>query len=82
MSAKQAGGFPWGKLDENDLQLIEFLKHDTQSARFAEIVRIVEGNGYVQFFTHVYADRQRKLTVFILFFLSGFSSWRRPFEYV
>ena len=48
LSAKPAGGFRWSKFDDNDLQLIEVLKHEKPSITFAEIVRIVEENGGVQ----------------------------------
>ena len=48
LSAKPAGGFRWSKLQDNDLELIEVLKHEKPSITFAEIVRIVEENGGAQ----------------------------------
>ena len=46
--AKPAGGFRRSKMDEDDLQLIEILKHEKPLISFSEISHILQENGGVQ----------------------------------
>ena len=65
--AKLAGGFRRRKIDEDDLELIEILKHEKPSISFSEISHILQKNGGVQDISFsavgIKSDQRRSITL-------------------